>query len=205
MATIAGLGGVFFKSSDPEKLRAWYARHLKLEFDDYGSVIFHPDKEERTGRERYTLLSPFKAETTYFQPSAASFMLNFRVDDLEAILARLHSEGVEIRPEREDEGYGSFAWIMDMEGNKIELWQAPLKSTEIDHALIFKTVFSGRILKKSLIVGLVVGSLLNLINQGEALWGQAAFEGFKFGLTFLVPFGVASFVSWAALVERLKH
>jgi len=209
MTNIAGLGGIFFKSSDPEALRAWYARHLKLEFDDYGSVIFHPDKEEKTGRERYIVLSPFKEDTSYFQPSEGRYMLNFRVNDLDGLLHRLAKEGVKIMPESEDGEFGRFAWIIDLEGHKIELWQPPLKDGGIDHGQILRKTFSGRIIKKSLTIGVVVGTLLNLINQGGAIWGQveaqASFEPVKFILTYLVPFGVASFVSWLTLWEHEKH
>jgi predicted enzyme related to lactoylglutathione lyase len=119
MAKVTGLGGIFFKSPDPTALAAWYAKHLGLQVDDWGGVRFDED-EQRAG---YTLWSAFPADTTHFAPSTQPFMVNFRVDDLDALLARLRDAGVEV-DQRIDEGeFGRFGWIMDPDGTRIELWQ----------------------------------------------------------------------------------
>jgi predicted enzyme related to lactoylglutathione lyase len=121
MARITGLGGIFFKSRDPTALAAWYAQHLGLQVDDWGGVRFDED-EERAG---YTLWSAFAADTTYFAPSTQPFMVNFRVDDLDALLAQLRAAGVEVDQRIEESEFGRFGWIMDPDGTRVELWQPP--------------------------------------------------------------------------------
>lgn len=121
MARVTGLGGIFFKSRDPTALAAWYAEHLGLSVDDWGGVRFDEDE----GRAGYTLWSAFAADTTYFAPSTQSFMVNFRVDDLDALLAQLRAAGVEVDPRIEESEFGRFGWIMDPDGTRIELWQPP--------------------------------------------------------------------------------
>jgi predicted enzyme related to lactoylglutathione lyase len=123
MKRVTGLGGIFFKSEDPEKLYAWYEKHLGIKREPEGAAVFrwrHEDDKERPGR---TVWALFPKDTKYFEPSQASLMVNYRVDDLDTLLAVLREEGVEIDPKREDHGYGRFAWIMDPDGNRIELWQ----------------------------------------------------------------------------------
>jgi len=119
MARAIGLGGIFFKSCDPAALAAWYTQHLGLQVDDWGGVRFDED-EDRPG---YTLWSAFAADTNYFAPSTQPFMVNFRVDDLDALLKQLHAEGVEVDERIEESEFGRFGWIMDPEGTRIELWQ----------------------------------------------------------------------------------
>ncbi len=119
MAKVTGFGGIFFKSRDPVALAAWYAKHLGLNVDDWGGVRFDED-EQRAG---YTLWSAFPADTTHFAPSTQPFMINFRVDDLEALLARLRAAGVEVDPRIDEGEFGRFGWIMDPDGTRIELWQ----------------------------------------------------------------------------------
>jgi predicted enzyme related to lactoylglutathione lyase len=124
MERVTGLGGVFFKAENPEQLYAWYEKHLGLKRNQ-GCVIFqwrHADDPDKKGT---TVWSLFKKDTKYFEPSRASLMVNYRVGDLDALLEVLRREGVEIDPKREDSEYGRFAWIMDPEGNRIELWQPP--------------------------------------------------------------------------------
>ena len=121
MAKVTGLGGIFFKSSDPAALSAWYAKHLGLAAEDWGGVRFNED-EQRAG---YTLWSPFAADTTYFAPSPQPYMVNFRVDDLDALLTQLRAEGVEVDERVESSEFGRFGWVMDLEGTRIELWQPP--------------------------------------------------------------------------------
>ena len=117
---VTGIGGVFFKSIDPKTLMAWYGKHLGLKTDQYGSTFWWKDKN---GNDCSTQWSPFNDDTTYFQPSEKEFMQNFRVDNLEVLLQNLKEEGVTIIGEMESYDYGKFGWILDLEGNKIELWE----------------------------------------------------------------------------------
>ena len=126
MKRIVGPGGFFFKVRDREKLKQWYSRHLGFEFDEYDSVKFPVHEDTDNPHEAYLLLSMFPHDTEYCGPHH-DYMFNFRVDDLDRVVAELESEGVDILPERVDEYYGKFAWILDPEGHKIELWQPPLK------------------------------------------------------------------------------
>ncbi|HYJ31299.1 MAG TPA: VOC family protein [Allosphingosinicella sp.] len=118
MAKVTGLGGVFYKVADTARTAQWYKDVLGVS-GEWG--IMFPWKADATG-EAYSLLSPFKETSDYFAPSAAAFMINLRVDDLDAFLAELEGKGVEIIG-RQDEEYGKFAWILDCDGIKLELWQ----------------------------------------------------------------------------------
>jgi predicted enzyme related to lactoylglutathione lyase len=122
MAKVVGFGGVFFKSRDPQALAAWYAQHLGVDLADFGGVLFKED-ERRPG---HILWAPFPQDTRYFAPSSREFMLNFRVDDLGALLAQLRSAGVQVDPKIEDSEFGRFGWIVDPEGTRVELWQPPV-------------------------------------------------------------------------------
>jgi D-3-phosphoglycerate dehydrogenase len=117
---VTGIGGVFFKSDDPAALRDWYNKHLGLNTDNYGCTFWWKDKQ---GNDASTQWSPFAANTNYFEPSQKEFMQNFRVHDLDNLLASLKEEGVTIIGEPESYDYGKFGWIVDPEGNKIELWE----------------------------------------------------------------------------------
>mgnify|MGYP003579775751 FL=1 len=117
MARITGLGGVFYKVADPDKTREWYQQTLGIG-GEWGAMF--PFKKDDP--EGFTLHWPFKADTDYFGPSGKEFMVNFRVDDLDGVVAELEGKGIEILG-RQDEDYGRFAWIMDPDGLKIELWQ----------------------------------------------------------------------------------
>lgn len=117
---VTGLGGFFFKSEDPEATKKWYGKHLGLPIDDYGCTFWWKD---RRGADCSTHWSPMKEDTSYFNPSQKQFMVNFRVENLEELLEALREEGVEIIGEIESYDYGKFGWIMDPEGNKIELWE----------------------------------------------------------------------------------
>lgn len=118
MARITGLGGIFYKVDDPARTRAWYEEKLGIggEWGAHFSWAAEPKEDP------YSLLSPFKAQTDYFDPSAAGFMINLRVDDLDAMIAELEAKDVEILG-RQDEEYGNFAWILDCDGIKVELWE----------------------------------------------------------------------------------
>ena len=121
MARVTGLGGIFFKARDPKALGEWYAKHLGLPVSDFGGAMFAED-EKRPG---CTLWTPFKQDTENFKPSTKEFMINFRVDDLHALLAQLRSEGVQVDTKVDDSEYGRFGWCMDPEGNRVELWEPP--------------------------------------------------------------------------------
>jgi predicted enzyme related to lactoylglutathione lyase len=123
MKRVIGIGGVFFKAKDPEKLRAWYQQHLGLEVDAYGSVVFGCPDEAEQRKSAQTAWSLFPSDTKYFDPSKAAFMINYRVEDLASLLAQLRNEGVEVDERTEEYEYGRFGWIMDPEGNRIELWE----------------------------------------------------------------------------------
>lgn len=122
MAKVIGLGGLFFKSTDPEASRAWYARVLGMVFEDWGGLVFLPEVAAAHPGAG-TVFSPFKADTDYFAPSSHDSMFNLMVDDLDAILAGCAEHGVEPIGELLDEFNGRFAHILDPDGRKIELWQ----------------------------------------------------------------------------------
>jgi predicted enzyme related to lactoylglutathione lyase len=122
MARVTGIGGVFFKADDPEKLYEWYEKHLGIK-REHGYVSFRWRDDGNPDNDGQTAWSIFRKSSDYFDPSSATFMINYRVDDLDVLLEVLRAEGVEIDPKREDYDYGRFAWITDPEGNKIELWQ----------------------------------------------------------------------------------
>ena len=117
---VTGIGGFFFKSENPKELVAWYGKYLGLKTDDYGSTFWWKDAN---GNDCSTQWSPFASDTAYFAPSEKQFMQNFRVDNLELLLQKLSDEGVTIVGDMQTYEYGKFGWILDIEGNKIELWE----------------------------------------------------------------------------------
>lgn len=128
MKRVTGIGGIFFKAKDPQQTKAWYQQHLGI-----GDGMFRWRAHDEPAQEGTTVWAPFKAETTYFEPSQSPFMVNYRVADLEALLAALRAEGVEQVGEMQSHDYGKFAWILDPDGNKIELWEpieAPASEAE---------------------------------------------------------------------------
>ena len=122
MKKVTGIGGIFFKSSDPEKIKKWYNKNLGLVIDDYGSPFEFRDANNPE-KINYLQWSPFKKDTSYFLPSKKDFMINYRVADLEALVRELKKEGVTICDQIETYDYGKFIHIMDPDGNKIELWE----------------------------------------------------------------------------------
>lgn len=122
MKRVTGIGGIFFKARDPQALAAWYRDHLGLNVEDWGGAVFQWADDSATGT---TVWSPCKHDTGYFAPSAAPFMVNFRVADLHALLAVLRAEGCEVMDAVEESEFGKFGWVMDPEGNKLELWEPP--------------------------------------------------------------------------------
>jgi len=121
---IIGVGGVFFKSADKAKLDAWYKDKLGIPVGEYGAT-FPWRSADDPNVEHLTAWNIFKKESDYFDPSPAPYMINYIVDDLDAFLEKAAAKGVRIDPKRENADYGRFAWIFDLDGNKIELWQPP--------------------------------------------------------------------------------
>ena len=118
---ILGIGGIFFKSANRDQMREWYSKHLGLV--DTGHGVMLPWREhDDPQKEHVTVWTVFPSSTNYIDPSQP-LMINYIVDDMDALLDRLKQEGVKIDPKRMDESYGRFAWIYDSDGNKVELWQ----------------------------------------------------------------------------------
>lgn len=119
---VTGIGGIFFKTKDPKAIYDWYSKHLGLACNEYGATFKWRDADdaEKTGT---TVWSAFKENTSYFNPSEKPFMFNYRVENLEELLKVLKEEGVTVVGEMETYSYGKFGWILDPEGNKIELWE----------------------------------------------------------------------------------
>ena len=122
MKRVTGIGGIFFKCKDPEKIKEWYKTHLGFDTDPYGTK-FEWRQEDDSTKEGYTVWSPFPDKTDYFEPSSKDFMINYRVENLEALVEALKKEGVTVLDKIETYDYGKFVHILDIEGNKIELWE----------------------------------------------------------------------------------
>ena len=124
MKRVTGLGGVFFKTSDPKKIKEWYGKHLGLPVDEYGASFKWIEVDKPDAKEpAVTSWSKFDEKTKYFEPSQKPFMFNYRVENLVELLKVLKGEGVEIVGEIQEYPYGKFGWIMDPDGNKVELWE----------------------------------------------------------------------------------
>ncbi|MEZ4704712.1 MAG: VOC family protein [Bdellovibrionota bacterium] len=124
MAKVTGIGGVFFKSTgDRKALAQWYEKHLGMKPEDFGGVILQW-QEDRRQDQGMTVWHVAEKDSTWFGPSSSSFMINYRVDNMDEMVAQLRASGVEILQGPESHENGKFAWIMDPEGNKVELWQA---------------------------------------------------------------------------------
>lgn len=122
MKRVTGIGGIFFKSKDPGKITEWYQKHLGLETNPYGAT-FEWYENTDSAKKAQTQWTPFKETTEYFEPSASGFMINYRVENLEALVEELKKEGVTILDKIETYDYGKFVHILDGEGNKVELWE----------------------------------------------------------------------------------
>lgn len=120
MKRVTGIGGVFFKTPDPEKTKTWYSKHLGFNCDQYGTTF---EWKQMDGAPGQTVWSPMDTSTEYYHPSKSSFMINYRVADLEELMKVLKEEGVTIVGEMQKLDYGKFGWILDPDGNKIELWE----------------------------------------------------------------------------------
>ena len=124
MKKVTGIGGIFFKCKDPNKMKEWYKTHLGLDTNDYGANFEWREAEDTT-KKGSTTWSPFAEKTKYFEPSTKEFMINYRVENLEALVEELKKNGVTIVDAIETYDYGKFVHILDAEGNKIELWEPP--------------------------------------------------------------------------------
>ena len=127
MARVLGVGGIFFKSKDPEALGAWHQEHLGVPVNPPWGASFKPTDMPDAS---LTVWAPFKQETEYFQPSDQAFMFNLIVDDLDTALSQVVAGGAELAGDVQEEEYGRFGWFLDPEGNKVELWQPPDKLPE---------------------------------------------------------------------------
>ena len=123
MKRVTGIGGIFFKARDPQALAAWYKQHLGIDMQAWGGAMFRWEDLPTLNKDACNLISFFKSDTSYMQPSEKEFMLNFVVDNLDLLADALRSEGVQVLDTKEEAGFGKFAWIMDPEGNKVELWE----------------------------------------------------------------------------------
>lgn len=128
MQRVTGIGGVFFKAKDPAKLAAWYRDHLGLNLEPWGGAIFPWTSPADPGGSGMTVWSLFPEASTHFAPSPASFMINYRVHDLDALLAALREEGCAVDDKVDVSDFGKFGWVMDPEGNRVELWEPPAGS-----------------------------------------------------------------------------
>ena len=117
---VTGIGGLFFKTEDAVATKDWYKKHLGFNTDDWGCTFWWKDKD---GNKCSTQWSPFAKNTKYFEPSKKNFMFNYRVENLVELLAALKEEGVTVIDKIEEFEYGKFGWIIDLDGNKIELWE----------------------------------------------------------------------------------
>ena len=117
---VTGIGGLFFKTKDPKAAKDWSKKHLGFNTDDYGCTFKWKDTE---GNDCTTQWSPFTEDSKHFEPSKKDFMFNYRVENLQELIAALKEEGVTVVGEIEEYEYGKFGWILDNDGNKIELWE----------------------------------------------------------------------------------
>jgi len=122
MKKVTGIGGIFFKCKDPKKLREWYQTNLGFNTNEYGATFEWHEGADST-KKAQTQWSPFSETTKYFEPSTKDFMINYRVENLEALVEELKKNGVTIVDKIETYDYGKFIHILDTEGNKIELWE----------------------------------------------------------------------------------
>ena len=125
MKRVTGIGGIFFKTNNLETTREWYQTHLGLDIAPPGYASFHWRDIDDPDKKGFTVWSLFKGDTKYFGPGEIPYMINYRVENLDALLEVLRAEGVWIDDKREDDENGRFAWIMDPEGRRIELWEPP--------------------------------------------------------------------------------
>jgi len=120
---VTGFGGLFFKSADPKRLYEWYEKHLGIKYEKWGTSFKWADDPQ--AGEGQTAWAIFPENTKHFEPSKASFMMNFRVEGLKDLLAKMRADGAQVDDKYEESEYGNFGWVMDPDGNRIELWEPP--------------------------------------------------------------------------------
>jgi len=125
MSRVTGIGGIFFKAKDPKRMQAWYQRHLGIDVQDWGGAAFRWVDASGNATGGTTIWSIAPAAGDAFAPSTASFMVNYRVADLRAVLDALREEGCNVLDAYDESEYGKFGWVIDPEGNKVELWEPP--------------------------------------------------------------------------------
>ena len=125
MKRVTGIGGIFFQARDPQALQAWYRRHLGIDVLDWGGAAFRWTDDQGAPVGGTTIWSVGQAGGDHFAPSQAPFMINYRVADVRALAQALRDEGCEVLDKIDASEYGVFAWVMDPEGNKVELWEPP--------------------------------------------------------------------------------
>jgi predicted enzyme related to lactoylglutathione lyase len=163
MERVRGIGGVFFKARDKAALGAWYKEHLGVPVEEWGGAAFRWADHDTGGAT--TVWSPFAADSKYFAPSEAPFMLNFRVDDLDAMRAQLKAAGVTVDDKVDDSDFGRFGWAMDPDGNRIELWQPPAPPSGPRVPVFFYGSYMNR-------------SVLAEVNLAPTRWQVASLLGF---------------------------
>lgn len=126
MKRVTGIGGVFFKANDAPALQAWYKRHLGIDVQAWGGAAFSWADADGKPAGGSTIWSVSGQQSDQFAPSKSTFMINYRVDDLHALVVALKAEGCNVLDKVDDSEYGKFAWVIDPEGNKVELWQPPV-------------------------------------------------------------------------------
>ncbi|MCE9638511.1 MAG: VOC family protein [Planctomycetes bacterium] len=125
MKRVTGIGGIFFTAKDPVALRAWYKTHLGIDVQAWGGTAFTWADEAGNATKGTTVWSIAGPDNSCFAPSTAPFMVNYRVEDLATLLSALREEGCNVLEKTDDSEYGKFGWVIDPEGNKVELWQPP--------------------------------------------------------------------------------
>ena len=125
MKRVTGIGGIFFKAKDAHSLQAWYKKHLGIDVQEWGGTAFQWIDGDGKPFAGTTIWSIGPEENDNFAPSKASFMINYRVEDLHALVKVLRLEGCNVLEKIEESEFGKFAWVIDPEGNKVELWQPP--------------------------------------------------------------------------------
>jgi predicted enzyme related to lactoylglutathione lyase len=127
---VVGIGGIFFKARDPVRLRAWYREHLGLAIQEWGGLQFEGQASSAGGRQASLVWTIFPESTRYFEPGSAPFMINYRVEDLDTVLDALRREGCTVDERTETSEFGRFGWVIDPEGNRLELWEPPKQHGE---------------------------------------------------------------------------
>jgi predicted enzyme related to lactoylglutathione lyase len=125
MKRVTGIGGIFFKARDPVALREWYRKHLGIDVQEWGGAAFRWTDADGNPTAGTTIWTVAEATGNYFAPSSSAFMINYRVADLHALVQALREEGCNVLEKTEESEYGKFGWVIDPEGNKVELWEPP--------------------------------------------------------------------------------